>query len=65
MDVSRVRFNLGRTVTYHGAEYSFSAYILSVRNAAFYHQAELIDKRAAHSVIRCALSEVEEKEKIT
>lgn len=60
MDISRVKFNLGRKVIYHDTEYVLSACIIRASEQGYFYQAELKDLSALHSVIVARLSEVEE-----
>ena len=52
MDVSRVKFNIGRTVKYRGAAYTLTACIMRQGKGGFYFQGELTD-----------LKDIEEQEK--
>lgn len=62
MDVSRVKYNLGRTVSFHGGKYIFNALIIRTNSKGFYYQAELKSQTAKSSLIIAALDKVEEGE---
>ncbi len=60
MDIARVKFNLGRTVSYRGTPYKMTALIMRPGNSGFYYQAELADTKAKSSLVIADLKKVEE-----
>lgn len=60
MDISRVKFNLNRTVIHNGAEYRFIGCILRMNKDGFYYEAELQDVRAHNSTLICLLRDIQE-----
>lgn len=62
MDVSRVKYNIGREVTYQGAKYLLTACIMRQGSNGFYFQAELTDLRARSSLLIADLKKVKEQE---
>lgn len=60
MDIQRVKFNLGRQVTFRGATYTLTACIMRQGEQGFYFQAELKDSAAESAIVIADLKEVEE-----
>ena len=58
-----MKYNIGRTVVYHGTDYIFSGLVVRSSSNGFIYQAELTDTRAQSSLLFVRLSEIEEKEK--
>lgn len=61
MDINRVKYNLGRQVSWRGKPYKLTACIMRVRNGGFYYQGELQDAKARSSLIIADLKEIEEE----
>lgn len=61
MDISRVKFNLGRKVIYDDTEYLLTACTIRPSEHGFFYQAELQDTSASSSVIITSLSKINEK----
>lgn len=62
MDVSRVKFNIGRTVKYRGAAYTLTACIMRQGKGGFYFQGELTDLKAKSALVIADLKDIEEQE---
>ena len=60
MDIQRVKFCLGRTVRFEGAEYIFTGCIMRQGDKCFRFQAELKDVKAQSSLVIADLAKVEE-----
>lgn len=60
MDISRVKFNLNRTVIHNGATYRFTGCILQMNKDGFYYEAELQDIKAQNSTLCCRLETIQE-----
>lgn len=61
MDIHRMKFNLGRQVSFRGAIYTLTACIMRQGDNGFRFQAELKDSTAESSLVIADLKEVEEK----
>ncbi len=61
MDAARVKFNLGRTVVYRGAQYKLTACITRQGDGGFHLQAELTDLKAKSALVIADLKDVEER----
>lgn len=60
MDIHRVKFNLGRQVSFDGIIYTLTACIMRQDENGFYFQAELKDKAVESSLVIADLKKVEE-----
>ena len=60
MDIQRVKFNLGRQVTFRSVPYTLTACIMRQGEQGFYFQAELKDSAAESAIVIADLKEVEE-----
>lgn len=61
MDAARVKFNLGRTVIYRGAQYKLTGCIMRQGDRGFRLQAELTDLKARSALVIADLKDVEER----
>ena len=61
MDAARVKFNLGRTVIYRGAQYKLTARITRQGDRGFRLQAELTDLKARSALVIADLKDVVER----
>ena len=61
MDINRVKYNLGRQVSFDGVTYLFAGCIMRQGEQGFYFQAELKDSAAESAIVIADLKEVEEK----
>lgn len=60
MDIKRVKYNLGRQVSFDGVTYLFAGCIMRQGEHGFYFQAELKDNNAKSSLVIADLKKVEE-----
>lgn len=60
MDINRVKYNLGRQVTFCSVPYTLTACIMRQGEQGFYFQAELKDNNAKSSLVIADLKKVEE-----
>ena len=60
MDIKRVKYNLGRQVSFDDRVYTMTACIMRQGSDGFYFQAELKDKAAESSLVIADLKKVEE-----
>lgn len=65
MDIGRVKYNLGRQVSYDGNTYTLTACIMRQGKNGFRFQAELKDNTAINSLVIADLNKVEAIEVIT
>ena len=61
MDIKRVKYNLGRQVSFDDRVYTMTACIMRQGNNGFHYQAESKDNTAESSLVIADLKEVEEK----
>ena len=61
MEIARVKYNLGRTVTFRGAAYTMTAVIMRQGKQGFAYQAELKDPNAKSAIVIVDLKEVKEE----
>lgn len=62
MDIKRVKYNLGRQVSFNGRPYILTACIMRQGENGFRFQAELKDNAAESSLVIADLKEVKETE---
>ena len=60
MDIKRVKFNLGRQVSFDDRVYTMTACIMRQGDNGFHFQAELKDSTAESSLVIADLKKVEE-----
>lgn len=60
MDIKRVKYNLGRQVSFDDRVYTMTACIMRQGEQGFYFQAELKDSAAESAIVIADLKEVEE-----
>ena len=60
MDIKRVKYNLGRQVSFNDRVYTMTACIMWQGEHGFYFQAELKDNNAKSSLVIADLKKVEE-----
>ena len=63
MDVARVKFCLGRTVSFENRLYTLTGCVMRQGKNGFYFQAELKDKSSASSLVIASLADVKETTK--
>ena len=61
MEAARVKFNLGRTVIFRGAQYKLTACITRQGDRGFHLQVELTDLKARSALVIADLKDVEER----
>lgn len=62
MDIRRVKYNLGRQVSFDGKVYTMTACIMRPGKQGFHFQAELEDNTAESSLVIADLKKVEEEQ---